>query len=1193
LAGLRRDAYYSPELRTDRASGRGQPANRREARFVVKAAEQPAHVETLSIRLFGQLDIRLGDRPFAFSTPRKSLEVLAYLLLNRTAPVSREHLAFTLYPDDQESSARAKLRATLNDMPKLLPPPFARYVTVDSEKVCWNNEASLWLDIDAFALAAAQPGSAAAAIEVYRGDLLPRIYDEWIEHPRETFRNTYLRCLDSAISSARANADFAGAIEAARAILAIDPWREDIVRCIVAIRYEGGDRAGALTEYDTFVRRLRTEMHAEPMTETTALVERIRRGTESIGRESSGTTPAAAIPVLPFVGRQRELDELLESWERAVSRNGNVAFIGGEGGIGKSRLASEFAFAVERRGGRVVSGTTSFPEATPYEAVSDALRSAIPLLSALPQKAVLASLATIVPELRRRLTLPALTQLSADSERIRLFDALARALTDLAAQRPLLCILEDLHWAQQATCDMLEFLARRIAGTRIMLLVTHRNDETLPSHPLHSLRAVSQRAAGITNVALRRLAAGDIATMHSLLDDAAGLAVDELVDVTHGHPHFLTQLVLERREDPRARVPQTLEVALERRLERLSAEARTAAEIAACIGDYFSIDAVREVSAWDDTTLGNALDELLDKRIVRETPTRSLFDYAFAHHAVQQAILNEVPAQRAATRRRRIARVFETRYLDHAPELVTSVARQYDLAGDAENAARRYLDAVRYSISVGALDEARELCDRGVELATDAHLLTQLRFERVTIESRRGGSETWKRALDALESALETLEDAELERLALLRRFEYANNRNDTQTEARTIELLRRAIDPSDPHWVAQLRLAESTAAYDAGRLAEAAQAAESGLTASLEADDIEMEARILSQLAGIEAERGELAAAEDVLKRSRAVAERSSKPEFRLNALRSEWPIMYQQRRAERAVEVATEMLAVAEQIGDRPIQGRAHDRIGISLTASGRDIASARLHFALARELIEESGQPNIAAGSLANAAILETRLGFFERGLELTERSLEAFERAEAPRGLVIVLDNLVLLRAYTGRFVEAREAARRGSELAEQLGFAMHTASIVENLAYVEAQMGDFEGAIALAEKSLERRKTLETNVWSCKTLADLAIWQANVGNMPAAREAIRELFKHEDDIVNATEFPTYCYWAAAQIFHIDGRAVDERNALQKARRIMFAVTDELDEADRAQYLAIPWNADVVRAAESGEWPSPPR
>src|SRR4029077_8433676 len=119
----------------------------------------------------------------------------------------------------------------------------------------------------------------------------------------------------------------------------------------------------------------------------------------------------------------------------------------------------------------------SLAEAVPYEAATDALRHALPLVSALSPDVSLAALATIAPEIAQRVRLPELPRLSLESERVRLFDALCRALSQLGAQRPLLLVLEDLHWAGPATCDMLQFLVSRVAGSRVMVLVTYRDDE--------------------------------------------------------------------------------------------------------------------------------------------------------------------------------------------------------------------------------------------------------------------------------------------------------------------------------------------------------------------------------------------------------------------------------------------------------------------------------------------------------------------------------------------------------------------------------------------------------------------------------------------------------------------------------------------------------------------------------------------
>jgi len=159
------------------------------------AKRQASEHGVLAIRLFGHTEMSLDGVPFKFATPRKSLQVLAYLLLHRSAPVTREYLAFVLFPDEEESVARTKLRSTLADMSKILPAPLDRYVSIDGENVTWNANAPLWLDVDAFVEAAADAPRLDEAIELYRGDLLPQLYYEWLETARDQHRNAYLRCL--------------------------------------------------------------------------------------------------------------------------------------------------------------------------------------------------------------------------------------------------------------------------------------------------------------------------------------------------------------------------------------------------------------------------------------------------------------------------------------------------------------------------------------------------------------------------------------------------------------------------------------------------------------------------------------------------------------------------------------------------------------------------------------------------------------------------------------------------------------------------------------------------------------------------------------------------------------------------------------------------------------------------------------
>ena len=130
-----------------------------------------ANLLRLEIRLFGHLEVALDGARFDLATPRKSLQVLAYLLLHRSAPVSREYLAFLLYPDDEEGAARAKLRATLSDLAKILPSPAGAYVSIETERVGWNPDVDLWLDVDAFEAAARDRARLDDAIDLYRGEV--------------------------------------------------------------------------------------------------------------------------------------------------------------------------------------------------------------------------------------------------------------------------------------------------------------------------------------------------------------------------------------------------------------------------------------------------------------------------------------------------------------------------------------------------------------------------------------------------------------------------------------------------------------------------------------------------------------------------------------------------------------------------------------------------------------------------------------------------------------------------------------------------------------------------------------------------------------------------------------------------------------------------------------------------------------
>jgi tetratricopeptide (TPR) repeat protein len=173
------------------------------------------------------------------------------------------------------------------------------------------------------------------------------------------------------------------------------------------------------------------------------------------------------------------------------------------------------------------------------------------------------------------------------------------------------------------------------------------------------------------------------------------------------------------------------------------------------------------------------------------------------------------------------------------------------------------------------------------------------------------------------------------------------------------------------------------------------------------------------------------------------------------------------------------------------------------------------------------------------------------------------------------------------------VGAQSAAREARQLAHLLGFGLIEASALENLAFAEAAAGEVAQAIAHAEAALELRASSQSQVWASKTLADLAVWHAARGNLTAARNHVRRLVADEKSIAGSTEWPEYCYWAAAQVFHLERKATEASRALDRAQQMLQTVADGLDGADRQSFLAIPWHVDIVAAAQRGVWPDPPR
>jgi DNA-binding SARP family transcriptional activator/Tfp pilus assembly protein PilF len=955
----------------------------------------------LEVALFGHVRLAFDGKPFEFGAPRKTLPILAYLLLHRNAAVSREFLAFLMWPDAEEEVARSNLRRNLTLFKQILPPPgpAESWLLATNELVRWNPDAPFTLDVAEFDRLCGQPASLAEAVELYGGDLLEDLYDDWIYPERERLRAAYLTALKALVRHHRSERDFARAIGYGQRLLAADPLREDVAREIAATRYQAGDRAGALSGLDTFVKRLHADLGIDAMPETQALRESILRGAPTdapsgeFGEAPAGERRAASAVELPFVGREAPLERAGFLWDQAARGAGAVGFVGGEAGIGKTRFAAELALRAEEQGGRVLIGATTGPEGFPYQAFCEALRAAIPLIVAANLERVwLSVLATVIPELAARVAVDPVPLLRPDEERTRLFEAFTRAFRAIARARPLLLILEDMHWCGAASAELLGFVANHIAGERIALVATYRSEEIVRSHPLRSVRRAFQTRGAALTIELPRLERAAIAQIVGA-DDA-----DELYARSLGNPLFLGELIREGSERPAPpsatsdadTLPATIESTIAARLARLNDDARRAAGICAVVGDTFDFELLGEVTGWESGVLLDALDELIERHVVRETTRRELGAYAFTHHLIRATAYAELPLEARRRYHGVVARAIGALYATQPDAWAPELARHYESAGEALSAAGAWLRAARAALRAYANAEGVAAATRGLTLYRSCGDL-------------RGEFEALLILID--------------ERIAANR---YEENRADLE---RAAELARAAADPLMSARLLQSAMMEPIMKQDfpsvhrmAGDLLDLARAT----------GDRQGEGRAYERRATAANRMFSIAEAIEGYGKALAIYE-SIGEERGIRSVENNWGSLdVALGMVARGRERLLRLLDSATAEGDLRMQYFAVSNLGVAASFDG-DFGAAKSFELQALELARRLGSDAFAALVLGDLGVAERELGNLDAALAHLEEAVEIHRRLDQRLELSTNLARLALVHVKRGDVERARDIA----------------------------------------------------------------------------------------------------------------------------------------------------------------------
>ncbi|MFN8487208.1 MAG: AAA family ATPase [Caldilineaceae bacterium] len=697
----------------------------------------------LEIRLFGSPAITIAGALLEVDT-RKAIALLAYLAVTHQR-YTRDALAALLWPDYNQTEAKGALRRTLSVLNKGLG---GDWLAVDRESIELLRRPDVWIDIQTFHQQLAQcrqHGHAEnevcarclpllhGATELYRGDFMAGFtlrdspnFDDWQFFQSESLRLTFGHVLERLVQGHTRQQAFDQAIEFARRWLMLDPLHEPAHRMLMQLYAWNNQRSAALRQYRECVRILDEELGVPPLAETTALYQAINENrvqkppTATAKGEASehaapktpdGNGGAQPAPQIRLVGRTAEWQTLLQAYQ-GISSNGQLIALEGEGGIGKTRLADAFVEQARRRDAPIIVARCYAGEMTlAYSPIIQGMRAALAQkesaqrLDSLPTH-WLVETTRLLPELAElRPGLPPAPPLDSAGAQNRFFEGVSQVIfTLLQGAAPGILYLDDLHWADSATVQILSYLTRRLAGHRICLLLTWRSEEVNRKHPLRQLVNEAQRAQAATLLTLTRLDKDAIEELLHTLPLPAGVAQETLAErlyqESEGLPfiavEYLDLLANEDAPSPTGawQLPVGVRDLLYSRVTSVSDAAGQILNTAAVIGRSFDFDTVREASGRSEDECVAALEELLGRSLIQEVNEQrnsAALIYDFCHDKLREVVYAETSLPRRRLLHRRVAEALighARRRGQDGGEIASPLAHHYALAGQTQEAAK-------------------------------------------------------------------------------------------------------------------------------------------------------------------------------------------------------------------------------------------------------------------------------------------------------------------------------------------------------------------------------------------------------------------------------------------------------------------------------------------------------------------------
>ncbi|HEX9372657.1 MAG TPA: BREX system ATP-binding domain-containing protein, partial [Roseiflexaceae bacterium] len=564
------------------------------------------------------------------------------LLLAPQRQLLKDRVLDLLWPDKSPETAANNLHRTLFILRRVLQPDLenanqSHYLLCKDDMIALHAATIAWVDAEEFVrlirLGRQQNHNLEhydAALALYKGEFLPEdVYENWAESQRGVLHKHYVDLLKQVTAIHTERAAYPKAIGNLHALLSLDPTDEAVQRELMRLYAQIGERHKALRLYQQSSQALRDELGVEPSAQTTDLYESILHETLPARFEPLAAAPGEESPAageeayhIPLVGRQAELQQLVEQLGQAQRGHGSMVFLVGEQGVGKTRLAKELVAHARAAGVKTLQGSAFEGEGRLlYAPFVESLRRGLnpqTLDRARQRLGLLVNdLARLLPELlgsapagaaRPNAAINRLDIAATGQEQRRLFEATAATYALLAQSTPLLLWLENLHAAGDSSLQMLHYLARQIRNQRILVVCTVDQSKLQRGTPISLMLYELQRNHLVERINLARLDPEDVTQLcvHLLDESVRDSNLPAMVyELTGGNPFFVRELVLslikigtiERRNgawrlppDAAITIPPNIQEITGARLGQLSGDAYSLLGVAAVIGNEFDYE---------------------------------------------------------------------------------------------------------------------------------------------------------------------------------------------------------------------------------------------------------------------------------------------------------------------------------------------------------------------------------------------------------------------------------------------------------------------------------------------------------------------------------------------------------------------------------------------------------------------------